>query len=297
VAHHYDLSDVLFRNFLDADRHYSCAYFRSPSDTLEAAQQAKAVHIASKLLLKPGMHVLGIGCGWGGLALVLAKHANVRVTGITLSKEQASIARRRAADAGLRDRVCIELMDYRDVQGQFDRIVSVGMFEHVGVPNYNRFFGTIVRCLADDGIALIHSIGRNDGPGVTSAWTRKYTFPGGYVPALSELLPAVEQSGLWVTDIEILRLHYAETLRHWRERFLRNKPVISAVYDERFCRMWEFFLATSEMAFRYDNLMVFQLQMARHVNAVPFTRDYMFAAEASLCRAGHSDASDALHHQ
>jgi cyclopropane-fatty-acyl-phospholipid synthase len=282
VAHHYDLSDVLFRHFLDADRQYSCAYFTSPHDTLEQAQAAKTAHIAAKLALRPGLRVLDIGCGWGGLALSLARLTGADVTGITLSQEQAAIARHRVEEAGLQDRVRIEVKDYREVEGRFDRIVSVGMFEHVGVPHYRTFFDTVTRLLAADGIALIHAIGRKDGPGVTAAWTRKYIFPGGYVPALSEVLPAVEQSGLWVTDIEVLRLHYAETLRHWRERFLRHRALIREIYDERFCRMWEFFLATSEMGFRYDNLMVFQMQLARRVDAVPLMRDYMFTAEAEL---------------
>jgi len=282
VAHHYDLSDLLFRHFLDADRQYSCAYFTSTGDSLEQAQAAKTAHIAAKLLLRPDIRVLDIGCGWGGLALGLARLTGAHVTGITLSQEQATIAERRVHDAGLQDRVRIEVKDYRDVGGQYDRIVSVGMFEHVGVPQYQTFFDRLVRLLSEDGVALVHSIAHMDGPGMTGAWTRKYIFPGGYVPALSEVLPRVEQAGLWVTDIEVLRLHYAETLRHWRERFLRHASLIHEVYDERFCRMWEFFLATSEMGFRYDKLMVFQMQLARRVDAVPLTRDYLFAAEAAI---------------
>ena len=286
VAHHYDMSDVLFRNFLDADRHYSCAYFRSPSDTLDQAQAAKVIHIAAKLLLRPGMHVLDIGCGWGGLALGLAKLTGAHVTGITLSKEQASFAARRVEKAGMRDQVTIALLDYREVQHKYDRVVSVGMFEHVGVPYYRAFFETIAGLLTDDGVALLHSIGRTDGPGMTGAWTRKYIFPGGYVPALSEVLPRVEQARLWITDIELLRLHYAETLRHWRERFLNNAEHVREAYDERFCRMWEFFLATSEMGFRYDNLMVFQMQLCKRVDAVPLTRDYIPAVEAAMRAVG-----------
>lgn len=275
VAHHYDLSDVLFRNFLDADRQYSCAYFARPDMTLEQAQAAKCRHVAAKLLLRPGQHVLDIGCGWGGLALHLARTAEVRVTGITLSEEQAAIAAERARAAGLADRVRIELRDYRDVAGRFDRIVSVGMFEHVGVPNFRAFFDRIAALLAPDGVALVHAIGHRDEPNATPLWTRKYIFPGGYIPSLSEVLPHPERAGLWVTDIEILRLHYAETLRHWRERFLRNRAAVRQAYDERFCRMWEFFLATAEMGFRYDTLMVFQLQLAKRVDAVPLTRSYM----------------------
>jgi cyclopropane-fatty-acyl-phospholipid synthase len=282
VAHHYDLSDVLFRHFLDMDRQYSCAYFRNPKASLEEAQIAKTTHIAAKLMLRPGMRVLDIGCGWGGLALTLAKLADVQVTGITLSEEQAEVARHRAEEAGLANRVTFELQDYRDVAGRFDRIVSVGMFEHVGVPNYPVFFKTLGRLLTDDGVALLHSIGRKDGPGVTGAWTQKYIFPGGYVPALSETLKAVELTGLWVTDIEVLRLHYAETLRHWRERFMQHASLISDIYDDRFCRMWEFYLASCEMGFRYDNLMVFQVQLAKRIDAVPLVRDYMFMAESTI---------------
>ncbi len=282
VAHHYDLSDVLFRHFLDSDRQYSCAYFRNPQASLEEAQIAKTAHIAAKLMLRPGMRVLDIGCGWGGLALTLSKLADVQVTGITLSKEQAAIARHRAEEAGLADKVTFELRDYRDVAGRFDRIVSVGMLEHVGVPNYATFFETLARLLTDDGVALLHSIGRKDGPGVTSAWTRKYIFPGGYVPALSETLKAVEPTGLWVTDIEVLRLHYAETLRHWRDRFMQHASLIREIYDDRFCRMWEFYLATCEMGFRYDNLMVFQVQLTKRIDAAPLARDYMFAADQTI---------------
>lgn len=282
VAHHYDLSDVLFQSFLDSDRQYSCAYFRNPAATIEEAQLAKTTHIAAKLMLKSGMHVLDIGSGWGGLALRLAKLADVKVTGITLSAEQAEVARRRAAEAGLASRVSFELKDYRDVNERFDRIVSVGMFEHVGAPNYLMFFKTLVRLLNDDGVALLHSIGRKSVPEVMGAWIKKYIFPGAYIPSLSETFKAVEQTGLWVTDLEVLRLHYAETLHQWRERFLRNIRAIRAVYDDRFCRMWEFYLATSEAGFRYENLMVFQMQLAKQVGIVPLTRDYMFTAEQAI---------------
>jgi len=192
-----------------------------------------------------------------------------------LSKEQVATARVRASDAGVDHRIVFDLKDYRELSGPFDRIVSVGMFEHVGTPNYHAFFRKLASLLAEDGVALVHSIGRMDGPGLTAAWTRKYIFPGGYIPALSEVMPAVERAGLWVTDIEILRLHYAETLRAWRERFLDHRDAIRELYDERFCRMWEFYLAGSEMAFRYGGLMVFQLQLARRVDAVPLTRDYL----------------------
>ncbi len=279
VVAHYDLSDVLYFNFLDSDKQYSCAYFETPEISLEEAQEAKKAHIAAKLLLRPGQRVLDIGCGWGGLALTLARVGQGQVTGITLSAEQLAVARRRAEIAELDHRVGFALEDYRALRGQFDRIVSVGMFEHVGTPYYQAFFDKIARLLTEDGVAVIHSIGRMDGPGVTSAWIRKYIFPGGYVPALSEVLPAVERAGLWVTDIEILRLHYAETLRHWRERFTANLDVIRTKYGDRFCRMWLFYLTASEMSFRHDGLMVFQLQLARSVDAVPLTRDYITARE------------------
>ena len=282
VAHHYDLSETLFRLFLDSDLNYSCAYFADPAMTLDAAQAAKQCHIAAKLLLAPGQNILDIGSGWGGLALTLARLEDVTVDGITLSSEQHARANARAEALGLAGRVRFSLADYREVSGRYDRIVSVGMFEHVGTPYYKTFFRSVARLLAEDGVALIHAIGRMSGPGLTNCWTRKYIFPGGYIPALSEVLPAVEEAGLWVTDLEILRLHYAETLRHWRERFLTKKGLLRDIYDERFCRMWEFYLAGSEMGFRHDGLMVFQLQLARRVDTVPLTRDYMTEREHAL---------------
>jgi cyclopropane-fatty-acyl-phospholipid synthase len=275
VAHHYDLSDELYSRFLDADRQYSCAYFQDPEATLEAAQLAKKEHILAKLLLRPGQRVLDIGCGWGGLALTLARHGASRVTGVTLSQEQLSVARRRAAAVELDHRVGFERLDYRDVTGPFERIVSVGMFEHVGTPHYQAFFDTLARLLTEDGVALLHSIGRMDVPCTANAWIRKYIFPGGYCPALSEVLPAIERAGLWVTDVEILRLHYAETLRHWQMRFEQHRSTVAKHYDDRFCRMWEFYLTACEMGFRYDRLMVFQIQVAKRVDTVPVTRDYM----------------------
>lgn len=284
VAHHYDLSADLYRRFLDADMQYSCAYFARPDMTLDQAQAAKKTHIAAKLLLQPGQRVLDIGCGWGGTALELARTYGVEVTGITLSKEQLAIARQRASDEGLEGKVRFELIDYRDVKGEFDRIVSIGMFEHVGHPNYDTYFGAVRSLLAPDGVALIHSIGRHDGPGVNQAWVRKYIFPGGAIPCLSEATPAIERAGLWVTDIEILRLHYAETLRHWRERFLSQWDEVADIYDERFCRMWEFYLAFSELAFRYMGHMVFQAQLTRRLDAVPITRDY--GVETERAHAG-----------
>ncbi len=281
VAHHYDLSDALYDIFLDRDRQYSCAYFTAPDQTIDQAQANKKRHIAAKLLLKPGQRVLDIGSGWGGLALYLAKECEVEVTGLTLSMEQHRVAERRAAAAGLSSKVRFKLLDYRQERDQYDRIVSVGMFEHVGVPQYPGFFGKVRSLLKDDGVALLHAIGRSDGAGSTNPWIRKYIFPGGYSPALSEVLPVIERTGLWVTDIEILRLHYAETLRAWRTRFLAERERVKALYDERFCRMWEFYLAGSEIAFRYQGHMVWQMQMARRVDAVPLTRDYMFDWERS----------------
>ncbi|HZL60509.1 MAG TPA: cyclopropane-fatty-acyl-phospholipid synthase family protein [Stellaceae bacterium] len=281
VAHHYDLSGALYDLFLDRDRQYSCAYFTAPDQTIDQAQANKKRHIAAKLLLEPGQHVLDIGCGWGGLALYLAKECAVEVTGLTLSVEQHRVAERRAAVAGLSHKVRFKLVDYREEKGRYDRIVSVGMFEHVGVPQYSTFFRRVKELLNEDGVALLHSIGRADGPAATNPWLRKYIFPGGYAPALSEVLPVVERTGLFVTDIEILRLHYAETLKAWRTRFLAERERVRALYDDRFCRMWEFYLAGSEIAFRHHGHIVFQMQMARQVDTVPLTRDYMFDWERS----------------
>ncbi|CAN7343879.1 class I SAM-dependent methyltransferase [Brevundimonas sp. LjRoot202] len=278
VAHHYDLSLDLYRRFLDADLQYSCAYFERPGMTLDEAQVAKKRHLAAKLLLEPGQSVLDIGCGWGGLAMTLAEEAGGRVTGITLSDEQLAVARSRARERGLADRVEFRKQDYRDVEERFDRIVSVGMFEHVGVPNYQAFFDAVARQLTDDGVAVIHAIGQNHVSVSNQPWIGKYIFPGGYTPALSEILPAIERAGLWVTDIEILRLHYADTLKAWRDRFEANRAEIAALYDERFCRMWEFYLCVSEVAFRHRGCMVFQIQLSKHVDAVPLTRDYIQAA-------------------
>ena len=275
VAHHYDLSLDLYRRFLDADLQYSCAYFERPGMSLDEAQSAKKRHLAAKLLLRPGQSVLDIGCGWGGLGLTLAEEAGARVTGVTLSDEQLAVARERAAARGLADRVEFRKQDYRDVEGTFDRIVSVGMFEHVGVPNYQAYFDAIARLLTDDGVAVLHAIGQNHVSVSNQPWIGKYIFPGGYIPALSEVLPAIERAGLLVTDIEILRLHYAETVRCWRERFEKNRAKIAALYDERFCRMWEFYLAASEISFRYFNHMVFQIQLAKRIDAVPIVRDYI----------------------
>ena len=282
VARHYDLKDELFDLFLDSDRQYSCAYFPDPDVTLEEAQAYKKRHIAAKLLLKPGVKVLDIGSGWGGLGLYISNVTQADVTGITLSEEQHKVSNARAAAAGIADRVRFELVDYRQLDRCYDRIVSVGMFEHVGVNHFDAYFRTIAKLLNDDGVGLIHAIGRSDGPGATNPWIQRYIFPGGYSPALSEVLPAIERAGLVVTDIEILRLHYAETLKHWRERFNNNRAQIRALYDDRFCRMWEMYLASSEATFRWGGHMVFQIQIAKSVNAVPLTRDYIGEAERRL---------------
>jgi cyclopropane-fatty-acyl-phospholipid synthase len=282
IASHYDLDARLYDLFLDSDRQYSCAYFEYPGQSLDEAQTAKKRHIAAKLLPKDGATSLDIGCGFGGMGLYLAGVAGARVTGVTLSEEQFAVANNRAADAGLADRVEFRLQDYRDVDETFDRIVSVGMFEHVGVNRYDEFFTAARRLLKDDGVMLLHSIGRNYVPGATNPWIRKYIFPGGHIPSLSEVLPAVERAGLFVTDIEILRLHYADTLRAWRERFMARRDEAAKLYDERFCRMWEFYLAGSETSFRVDGNMVFQLQLAKRQEVVPLTREYIAEREAEL---------------
>ena len=282
VAHHYDLDERLYALFLDSDRQYSCAYFESPTASLDDAQLAKKRHLAAKLRIEPGARVLDIGCGWGGLALYLAEHTGARVTGITLSQEQLALARVRASERNLDRAVEFRLQDYRDVAEKFDRVVSVGMFEHVGVGFYDRFFKSCAQVLAEDGVMMLHAIGRSEGPGITNPWIAKYIFPGGYIPALSEVLPAVERAGLLVTDIEILRLHYAQTLRAWRERFLAHRETVERLYDGRFVRMWEFYLAAAEMAFTKQNMMVFQIQLTRRQGAVPITRDYIVAEEARL---------------
>jgi cyclopropane-fatty-acyl-phospholipid synthase len=286
VAHHYDLNGRLYSLFLDRDRQYSCAYFPTGNETLEEAQLAKKRHIAAKLKLdRPDLTVLDIGCGWGGMALTLAQEFGARVHGVTLSEEQLSEARARAEAAGLADRVTFALQDYRAVTEKYDRIVSVGMFEHVGTKAYRTFFEVVKRILPKNGVALLHSIGRMDGPGCTNSWLAKYIFPGGYSPALSEVLPHIEAAGLWVTDIEILRMQYALTLRQWRRRFAANRDAISALYDERFCRMFDFYLAGSEIAFRREGHMNFQIQMAPDINTVPLTRDYMFETERAAVSA------------
>lgn len=283
VANHYDLSGELYTLFLDADRQYSCAYFRTPDDTLEEAQENKKQHIAAKLMLdRPGLKILDIGSGWGGLALYLARVAGADVTGLTLSVEQHKISQQRAADAGLADRVRFELCDYRQKTGHYDRIVSVGMFEHVGKRNYNEFFRTLGILLKDDGVALLHAIGDAGLPGAINPFIRRHIFPGADTASLSELFTSVEASGLIATDLEILRLHYAETLMHWRRRVVVHRNEIIDLYDERFFRMWEFYLTLCEIGFRRRTNMVFQLQLAKTWDRVPITRDYMFETEARL---------------
>ncbi|MBB5751500.1 SAM-dependent methyltransferase [Prosthecomicrobium pneumaticum] len=282
VAHHYDLDGRLYSLFLDNDRQYSCAFYESSESTLDDAQLAKKRHLAAKLALSPGQKLLDIGSGWGGLGLYLASQADVDVTGVTLSEEQHKVSNARAAEMEMAARARFLLTDYRALTQRFDRIVSVGMFEHVGRFHYAEFFNKVRNLLTDSGVMVLHSIGRFDGPSETNSWVQKYIFPGGYIPALSEVLPEIEKAGLLVTDIEILRLHYAETLRAWRDRFMARRAEAAALYDERFCRMWEFYLAASETAFRYQGMMNFQIQITRNQHALPMTRDYMFRAEEAL---------------
>jgi len=282
VAHHYDLDGRLYKLFLDGDQQYSCAYFELQDQSLDDAQLAKKRHLAAKLCLQPGTTVLDIGCGWGGLALYLAEIAGAKVTGITLSQEQYKRAQERAMERSLTPDATFRLLDYRDVEGRFDRIVSVGMFEHVGVGFYDIFFRQCGQLLTDDGVVLLHTIGRSGPPGITNPWIAKYIFPGGYIPAFSEVLPAIERARLVVTDVEILQLHYAETLKAWRERFLAHRDEALRLYDQRFVRMWEFYLACSEMAFREADMVVFQIQMAKHKAVTPATRDYIAHEQARL---------------
>ncbi len=300
VAHHYDLSNDFYRLWLDEDMQYSCAYWpdaklgeggaAQSAMTLEEAQLAKKAHIAAKLALKPGQRVLDIGCGWGGMALYLHRVAGVEVLGITLSQEQLKLARERAEAAGVADQVRFELMDYRTLAGkapgQFDRIVSVGMFEHVGVPQFDTFFRAAANLMKDDGVMLLHTIGRMGKPGATDAFTRKYIFPGGYIPAMSEALAASERAKLIATDIEALRLHYALTLRAWYARVQAKREAILAMMDERFYRMWTFYLAGATAAFESGGMCNHQYQFVRHRRAVPITRDYLAAAEQRLLEMG-----------
>lgn len=282
VAHHYDLDGKLYALFLDPDMQYSCAYYEHPEMSLEEAQLAKKRHIAAKLCVEAGQSVLDIGCGWGGMGLYLADVAEAKVTGVTLSTEQLAMARKRAVQQNLAGQAEFRLQDYRAVEDTFDRVVSVGMLEHVGAGYLREYFAKIARVLKEDGLALIHTIGRTDGPGVTNPWIERYIFPGGYIPALSELSAAIEQAGLLITDLEVLRLHYADTLKDWRERFAARRAQAMSLYDERFCRMWEFYLAGSEASFRLGQNVVFQFQLARRIDAAPVTRDYIVRRESRL---------------
>lgn len=282
VAHHYDLSEDLYRLFLDQDMQYSCAYFTNLEEDIGTAQENKKRHLAAKLQLKPGQHVLDIGSGWGGLAISLAQETGVSVTGLTLSEEQHRVATQRVKSAGLEERVKFYLRDYRQEQETYDRIVSVGMFEHVGIKHYKEFFTQISSLLKEDGVALLHSIGCSTGPSRPNPWLQKYIFPGGYSPALSEALTTIEPAQLFVTDIEVLHMHYAETLRHWRMRFLANQEKVKETWGERFFRMWEFYLASCEVAFRNRGFMVFQIQMVRDPTLAPLTRDYIGEEEEKL---------------
>ena len=292
VAHHYNLTPKFFALFLDKEMHYSCAYFPEGSETLEQAQTAKVRHIAAKLYLSPEQRVLDIGSGWGSMALALARETGVNVEGVTLSKEQFAAANKRAEQAGLTDHVAFRLEDYRDVKGQFDRIVSIGMLEHVGLDYLDTYFAKVAALLKHDGVALIHAIGRWDGNTGSDGFTDRYIFPGGHIPSLSEVIPAIERSGLLITDIEILRLHYAETLRHWAERFAARRAEAHKLYGEQFCRMWEFYLVSAEMSFRNARLMVFQIQLAHKRDAVPLTRDYVTEFERKMSRFGHLPIKD-----
>ena len=282
VSHHYDLDERLYRLFLDSDMQYSCAYFEKPGISLDEAQLAKKRHIAAKLALKPGQSVLDIGSGWGGLGIYLAENAGVTVTGVTLSAEQHRVSNERARQRGLSESAQFLLQDYRTLDGPFDRIVSVGMFEHVGAGRYDEYFRHVKRLLKPDGVMLLHSIGRFGPPGATNPWLTKYIFPGGYIPSLSEVTPAIERARLFTTDVEILRLHYAETLKLWRERFMANRDEALKLFDERFCRMWEFYLVGAEYAFRSGGMMNFQIQLTKDQTALPLTRDYMGIAEKKL---------------
>jgi cyclopropane-fatty-acyl-phospholipid synthase len=294
ISSHYDLDHRMYDLFLDPDRQYSCAYFERPDASLEEAQLAKKRHIAAKMLLKEGHRTLDIGCGYGGMGLYLARNAGARVEGVTLSQEQHAVATQRATEAGLAERADFRLQDYRDVDGPFDRIVSVGMFEHVGAAAFDEYFAHVKRLMKDDGVMVLHAIGRSDPPGATNPWIQKYIFPGGYIPAVSEVLAAIERSKMFVTDIEILRLHYADTLKAWRERFLAHRDEAKAMYDERFCRMWEFYLAGSETSFRVDGHMVFQIQITKRQDVVPTNRNYIGDRDSQLRRREAADAAQPI---
>ncbi|MBA1339860.1 MAG: cyclopropane-fatty-acyl-phospholipid synthase [Pelagibacterales bacterium] len=276
VAHHYDISDDLYNLFLDSKKQYSCAYFRNKNDSLEDAQNNKIQHIIQKLNIKPNQKVIDIGCGWGSLAIDIAKTAQCEVTGITLSKNQFNYCVKKAKELNLENQVRFKLIDYRQLNEKFDRIVSVGMFEHVGRKFYNKFFKKINQLLTDDGIALIHTIGSVNPPGDPHPWITKYIFPGGYTPSMSEVTNPIEKSGLIISDIEVLKLHYSHTLRHWKERFLKNKNMVLEMFDEKFFRMWEFYLTSCEVAFKWGDQVVYQFLLTKDYRSTPITRDYIY---------------------
>ena len=276
VSHHYDISEKLYDLFLDSNRQYSCAYFKNENDTLEEAQENKIDHIIKKLNIKPNQKILDIGSGWGTLAINIAKKTKASVTGITLSKNQLEYSNKKAKEMNLNNQVEFKLIDYRQLNEKFDRIVSVGMFEHVGRKFYNTYFNVVSKLLRDNGVALIHTIGSSNPPRDPQPWITKYIFPGGYTPSLSELAKPVENSGLIVSDIEVLRMHYSHTLRHWKERFLSKKDIVLDMFDEKFFRMWEFYLASCEMVFKWGDQVVFQLQLTKDNTSAPTTRDYIY---------------------
>ena len=282
IAHHYDLDGKLYELFLDDDWQYTCAYFENEDQSLEEAQLAKKRHVTAKLMTGPGQRVLEMGCGWGGLALYIAEMTGAHVTAVTLSEEQVAIAQRRAVNRGLAGNTEFRLQNYRDAEGTFDRIISIGMLEHVGPQNFADMFKQSYRMLDKHGVMVVHAIGRPKVMRYPNPWMEKYIFPGGYIPAVSEVVPAIEQAGFLIKDIELLPMHYAHTCRHWRERFVANWDKAAALYDERFCRMWELYLALSESAFRNDRLMIFQIQLAKHQDTVPYTRDYLAKAKQNL---------------
>lgn len=284
VAHHYDLSAKLYDQFLDSDRQYSCAYFPEGDEDIETAQLLKKRHIAAKLNIKPGMTVLDIGSGWGGMGIYLARNFDCKVIGVTLSEEQYKLSNLRVKEAGLEDRVRYELRDYRTLSEPVDRILSIGMLEHVGQFQYGEYFKKVRDLLKTDGVALIQTIARMGKPQPIGSWIRKYIFPGAYLPSTSQLVRATERSNLWIMDVENLRLHYSKTLSRWYERFSAHREVIAKIYDERFCRMWEMYLLGCETVFRVRRITVLQLQLSREINALPITRDYMIKAEKALAR-------------
>lgn len=285
IAHHYDLDGRLYELFLDDDWQYTCAYFDDENVSLEQAQLAKKRHVTAKLMARPGQRVLEMGCGWGGLALYIAEMTGAHVTAVTLSEEQVAIAKRRAVNRNLTGKTNFRLQNYRDVEGTFDRIISIGMLEHVGPRNFAGMFKQSYRMLDKHGVMVVHAIGRPKVMRHPNPWMEKYIFPGGYIPAVSEVVPAIEQAGFLIKDIELLPMHYAHTCRAWRERFVANWDKAAALYDARFCRMWELYLALSESAFRHDRLMIFQIQLAKHQDTVPYTRDYLAKAKRQLLRA------------